>query len=47
MASILFFFFYLAVPMGLAALALLGCRSSNEEVLEPIKILTRKERQLR
>jgi hypothetical protein len=48
MASILFIVVYLAVPMGLATLALFGRQPLiEEEAREPIKILAHEERRPR
>jgi hypothetical protein len=44
---IVLYFAYLAVPMGLATLALCGRRPAEEETLEPTKILACKERRPR
>jgi hypothetical protein len=45
--SILFMVLYLAVPLGLATLALLDCRPADEEAREPIKVFARRERRSR
>ena len=47
MAPILFLVLYLAIPTGLATLALFDCRPAEQEAREPIKIFARKERRSR
>jgi hypothetical protein len=43
----LFMVLYLAVPIGLAMLALFDCRPAEEEAREPIKVFARRERRSR